>query len=149
MGLVACAVAQGPVSHSFVFDMPAGSRDAEVLDYAYGDSKLTGTRPEEWELKQGKIPQRTNVTGYMPRGDFLYVKWRVMSTGEIYERRVDLRNRLPSDMSFHRIYFVMKASQLYVYLISPEPVPYGNTPGPIPRYSDLKTTLIFPDSSGK
>jgi hypothetical protein len=53
-------------------------------------------------------------------GDDLYVKWRIKSTGEIYEDTVDLRNRLPEDMHRQRIRFVVWGPQLYVYLISPK-----------------------------
>lgn len=80
----------------------------------------------------------------MLRGDFLYVKWRNERTGQVYEDTVDLRQRLPADIAKHRIHFIIKGPQLYVYLISPEPRP-PNMPVNGPRmYRNLKSTLIYP-----
>lgn len=53
-------------------------------------------------------------------GDTLYVKWRIKATDKVYEDTVDLKSRLPKDVTDHRIYFVIKDTQLWVYLISPE-----------------------------
>lgn len=61
----------------------------------------------------------------MPRGDTLYVKWRIKASGAVHEDTVDLRKRMPSDITDHRIHFVVKGPQLYVYLISPQPNPKG------------------------
>jgi len=56
----------------------------------------------------------------MPVGDFLFVKWRIKSTGEVVEDRVDLRQRLPKDMTDHGLTFVIEGNQLYVYVITPK-----------------------------
>jgi hypothetical protein len=61
------------------------------------------------------------------------------------EETVDLRYRLPRDITDHRVYFIVRGPQLYVYLISPERRP-PDMPGNGPRvYSHLKTTTIYPD----
>jgi len=83
----------------------------------------------------------------MLRGDFLYVKWRIKSTGQVYEDTVDLRRRLPADITDHRIHFIVKGPQLYVYLITPERRPPDMPPnGPRP-YQYLKTITIYPDQA--
>ena len=57
----------------------------------------------------------------MPVGEFLYVKWRLKSTGDVVDQRVDLRPLLPRDMKDHGLTFVIDGRQLYVYLITPQP----------------------------
>lgn len=99
----------------------------------------------------------------MLRGDFLYVKWRLKQTGEVYEDTVDLKSRLPADITDHRIHFVIRGPQLYVYLISPErlnpnPCPsqealrkLAKTEAPGDRifrmYCNLKITTLYPDQT--
>lgn len=130
-------------NHSFEFDAGWESPDIEVLDYQYGNSKLQGVRPPSWVLKD--TPQGgTGVTGPMLRGEFLYVKWRIKSTGEILEDKVDLKERLPRDIEHHRIHFVVKGRQLFVYLISPKPNPNPWVQPPLSMYSNLKVDEIYP-----
>ncbi len=124
----ACATSPRLVYHSFSFDARWDSPDAEILNYRYGDSKHPGARPRAYSLEKNNIPQQAGITGKMLRGDRLFVKWRIKSTGEIYEDTVDLRSRLPADISRHRITFIVNSSQLYVYLISPK----KKVPNPCP-----------------
>lgn len=81
----------------------------------------------------------------MLRGDSLYVKWRVKSSGRVYEDTVDLRNRLPRDIKDHRIYFVIKGEQLYVYLISPQRRPSDVPPNGPGMYRHRIVKTIYPD----
>jgi hypothetical protein len=84
----------------------------------------------------------------MRQGDSLYVKWRLRATGEIHEETVDLRHRLPRDITEHRIYFMIKGPQLYVYLVPPDSkkLPKG-APSNGPRiYRGLDVKTIYPDS---
>jgi hypothetical protein len=136
--------AQTLIDHAFSFDARRESRDVEVLDYRYGNSGVHGTRADEESLKQGRIAQVANTFGPMPRADMLYVKWRMKKTGEIVEDTVDLRSRLPADMYEHRVHFVIRGRQLYVFLISPEKRTETEPPGPLPMYSDLKVVAIYP-----
>lgn len=131
--LAACAAGPRVVDHAFRFDARWDSPDAEVLDFRYGDSKLPGVRPPEWALKEGSIGQATGVNGPMLIGDSLYVKWRIKSTGEVYQDTVNLRSRLPADIKDHTIYFIIKGAQLYVYLISPDKL----NPNPCPPHDVL------------
>ncbi len=144
--LVACATNQNVVDHSFGFDMRKDAQDATVLDYQYGDSKLP-VRAPEWAVKEGKTFTFENIHGPMTKGSFLYVKWRSTATGHIYDSRVDLRDRLPADITGHTIYFMIQGTQLYVYLISPENV--KRTPDMLPNgpraYLNRKIVTIYPD----
>ena len=83
----------------------------------------------------------------MLRGDFLYVKWRIKSTGMVYEDTVDLRNRLPADIKDHRVTFIIRGPHLYVYLIPPEgrKRAKGKPPNGPRMYEDLDTVTIYPD----
>jgi hypothetical protein len=86
-----------------------------------------------------------SVSGAMLRGDFLYVKWRNVDTYQVYEDTVDLRSRLPRDIEGQRVYFMIRGSQLYVYLISRESKP-PDMPAIGPRmYRDRKVIQVYPD----
>jgi hypothetical protein len=142
--LLACASASKNVDHAFGFDAISDSPDVYVIDYRYGDSKQPMARNPEYLLKEGRSLQGASINGEMRRGDSLYVKWRIKSTGQVYEDTVDLRRRLPADITAHRIYFIIKGSQLYVYLITPERRSPGTPPnGPRP-YQYLETITVYP-----
>ncbi len=134
------------VYHSFEFDLRHESPGIDVLDYQYGDGKQIGTRMYISPKDPPAVERQSGTTGNIPRGEFLYVKWRINATGEIYEDRVDLRNRLPTDITDYTITFFMKGPQLYVYLISPESDrrPKSWQKGPIRLYSYLKQYQIYP-----
>lgn len=114
-----CSTGPRLVWHSFEFDARWESPGIEILDYRYGTSKQPGARPSEYERKQNKVAQQVGINGAMLRGDELYVKWKVKSTGKVYEDTVNLKNRLPDNITFDNIHFIIHGSKLYVYLISP------------------------------
>lgn len=143
--LAGCAIPPQRAHHSFSFDARLDSPDVEVLDYRYGDPDQHGERAPKWQLQEGDIRQSTGVYGLIEVGRSLYVKWRIKETGEIFEDNVDLRKRLPPDMEGFRVYFVIKKTQLYVYLISPEPRPLGFPRGPLKEFTHLKVFTIYPD----
>lgn len=132
-----------------------------MLDYQYGTSKLPTASNPEYLRTEGRSLQGTNIHGPMLRGDFLYVRWRIRSTGQIYQDRVDLRRRLPMDLTGYQIHFVINGPQLFVYLISPEkttghcPVNEDDAQSAYKRvnphdrvllmYCYLKVTQIYPD----
>jgi len=118
-------------------DRAVNNDRTEILEAQYGDS---------WH---------TNGTVNMPPADFLYVKWRDKTTGQVYEDRVDLTKRLPSFEEMHgqTVYFLVEDNQLYVYLIPRTEWgtklnhrPRGQRPnGPFhKRYLDVKT--LYPDN---
>lgn len=161
LALVGCAFNPSVIDHSFGFDARWDSPDVDVLNYRYGNSNIPATRTQDFELREGRISNSASVTGDMLRGEFLYVKWRIKSTGEVFEDNVDLRKRLPYDIKKHRIYFVIKGAQLYVFLISPDrleqnPCPsrdelrrLGKSDSPFDKvfsmYCYRKITTLYPD----
>lgn len=144
--LAACAASSPKMSdHAFGFDAGRDSPDALILDYGYGLVK-----PQPYEYREGLgVRQNLNINGVISRGDALYVKWQIKSTGEVFEDTVDLRHRLPADITRHRIHFVIKGPQLYVYLISPERRSVDQPPIGPRRYDFLKVDTIYPDQSEK
>ncbi len=151
--LLACATAPREVWQKFAF---SGHSDGwhetiDLLAYEYGNGyrmvRDSVGKPDGYVYKDGKsIPPQTNINGPMPVGEFLFVRWRVKATGQVYEERVDLRNRLPADMKDHGLTFVIDGTQLYVYVITPRPKPYYGAP-PITRTWHSKhdyTYEIFP-----
>lgn len=89
-------------SHYFEFDARWDSPREEVLDFRYGDSKIGGTYFSGSLKNMGLFVSWTRVYGTIQKPDFLYVKWRIKSTGEVYEDTVDLRSRLPFNMAEQR-----------------------------------------------
>ena len=145
VAIVGCASNTRVIEHAFSFDMRGDGQDAEVLDYRYGESSVPIVSNSDSLRAQGISPQSANVMGPIQRGDFLYVKWREKSTGSIYEDTVDLRQRLPADIKDHRIHFMIRGPQLYVFLISPQRRPTGTKPTGPEVYSRYSTVLIYPD----
>lgn len=114
------------VPHAFSFDglNDKWANSVDLLAYAYGDQyhkvREDLAKPSS-SLYAGKpgLPPTTGVNGPMPVGEFLFVKWRLKSTGEIFEERVDLRDRLPKDMADHELTFVIDSRQLHVFVVTP------------------------------
>ncbi len=140
-GLAGCATGSKLVDHDFNFngwyDTPRWVDQVDLLAYSYGD-QYHMVRDDIEKTKRlfpgsTSVPAGTSVGGPMPVGEFLNVKWRIKATGEVVEDKVDLRGRLAKDMTRHGLTFVIDGKQLYVYLITPEPLPKGS---PV-----LKTTL--------
>lgn len=123
--LVACAATGVSTFHTFTFDAFRDSRDVEVVQYRYGNDGGFNTRTTQADLGAGTTRQAANTTGEMIVGKDLYVKWRIKSTGQVLENTVDLQSRLPFTIKNHDLRFIIEGTQLYVYLISYEPVrPY-------------------------
>ena len=133
-------------SHSFSFDLRKISPDVEVLDFQYGNSNQTATCAYKPGVARGEYYLQHGISGFMPRGEFIYLKWRSKSTGQVYEDKVDLKDRLPADMTNYTVTFFMKGSQLYVYLISPveDRRPASWPKGPIRMYDHLKEYQLYP-----
>jgi hypothetical protein len=119
--LVACATVPTMYFHSFSFDTLTdgptyGQSDVEVLDYSYGSSGQFATRPSKEEREMANTFRGTNIGGMMPRGEYMYAKWRVKATCEIFEEKIDLTHRLPADLTNYGLHFAIFGPQLYVYL---------------------------------
>ncbi len=126
--LTACAASSQLVNHTFEFDARWDSPDVMVLNYRYGDSKQPGVRSDDNSLGNGKTRQYAGISGDMLRGEYLYVKWLIKSTGKAYEDTVDLSSRLPKNINNHTIRFIIEGAQLYVYLISPRKLESNSCP---------------------
>lgn len=132
--LSACASAPTLVTHQFTFSGHADkwAQQVDLLEYSYGDQyhmvRDSVDKPQ-YPLKPGQtLPKGTGVNGPMPVGEFLFVKWRLNSSGEVLQERVDLRPLLPRDMSGHTLTFVIDGRQLYVYLVTPKAKKTGSPP---------------------
>lgn len=138
---VLSAWASGLVNHAFSFDVRE-SPGVQILDYRYGDSRQSSARATENDLAQGTVSQIVGIHGDMLRGDTLYVKWRIKSSGKVYEDTVDLKSLLPRDISKHRIHFIVKGDQLFVYLITPERRPPDLPPNGPREYQYLNVITL-------
>jgi hypothetical protein len=145
-----CVTGPRMADHGFSFD---GWSDegrwvdkVDLLEYDYGGQY----RMVQDKVKPPKesLPASTGVTGSMPIGDYLYVKWRIKSTNEIYDNRVNLKPLLPIDMNDYRLTFVIDGQQLYVYLVTPEKRHGSNTPPLKTTWSrDFITYEIYPNNT--
>ncbi|RYF30649.1 MAG: hypothetical protein EOO23_04690 [Comamonadaceae bacterium] len=118
--LTACATGPKLVVHTFSFSgwFDKWAEQVDLLEYSYGDQYHMVRRkakPDEQTLGYS-----AGVSGAMPVGDFLHVKWRIKDTGEVFEDKVDLRKSLPANMFEHEVTFVIDGKQLYVYLVTPK-----------------------------
>ena len=103
------------VTHAFEFNAHTDSPDVEILNYEYSTRKPD--RDQLLGVGGNRVPQGSHISGGLPRGDFIYMKWRVRSTGEVFEDRVDLRSRIPGSIKDKKIYCVIDGGQLYILLI--------------------------------
>jgi len=150
--LTACASAP---YYGIGFSASQDSPDIEVLNYQYGTLDKVFFAPEHERLRLGQTFRGGNLNGFLPRGEFLYVKWRIKATGEVLEDRVDLRNRLPENLEDLKIHFVCHGRQLYVFVRWPwdgqprtrEPSrdEFQPIPGGVKRYEGHKIQQIYPD----
>ena len=131
LGVTGCASQPKVADHSFGFDgwYDGWAEKVDLLAYNYGGKmrQLSDqVRPD-----QTGVGYQTGTHGVIPVGDFLYVKWRLRSTGEVFENTVDLKGKLPEDMTDHEITFVIDGGDLYVYLITPTLQPVTVTKPPL------------------
>jgi hypothetical protein len=153
--LVACGEERRFAFHGFHYDQGIDMPQVDILDCIYGEGLGAHTQ-QEVDAGKARRGECGNMSGDLPIGDFLYVKWRDKSTQKIYEDRVDLRSRLPSpkEMTKKTIAFLIDENQLYVYLVPdsdwdtkrnhlPEGKP-ANGPD-IFRHLDVKT--LYPDNA--
>lgn len=154
--LTACATGGNKVAYySIEFAAKQNSPDIEVLDYKYGQIEKVFFSPPRESVRLADTFKSGHMAGFLPRGEFLYVKWRVKATGEVLEDRVDLRNLLPENLEGLKVHFVCHGRQLYVFVRWPwdgqprtrEPSrdEFQPIPGGVKRYEGHKIQQIYPD----
>ena len=131
--LLACASGPKQVFHSFECngksDVNKWADTVDLLEYSYGDqfralrNSMDDPYTKALYRQSGRVGLNScgSVTGFIPVGEFLYVKWRIKETGEVLEDRVDLRERLPKNMAHHTLTFSIDERQLHVFVVTPLP----------------------------
>lgn len=116
--MAGCASGTKQVVQGFSCDMRKDGWGTKVilLEYSYGNNTSSIHKQSQGETGLGCIGL---VWSPMPTADFLYVKWRIRTTNEIIEKRVNLHELLPSNMQDQEVTFVIDERQLYVYLVTP------------------------------
>ena len=145
------ATANCPVTNrvfqSFSFDV-FENQEIEILDYFYGTPNCPSLYSTDDDRRRGKDRKLIgmSMSGVLYVAQKLYVKWRVNSTGQVLEDTVDLRQRLPKDMTKQRLHFIVRDTGLFVFVVKPEFREKGTPPddGPI-YYKDFKILTIYPD----
>ena len=103
--------------YSIDFDTRSGEQHARVLDYKYMRDSEVLMAPFPEELNSGKGAILSLRSQWMPLGTSLYVKWFDEDASMSHEDTVDLRGKLPSDMSKKALHFTVKGSQLSIYVV--------------------------------
>lgn len=135
------ACASSIVSHSFEFRV-LDSPGIRILDYRYGDSLQPSARAPAADVAADKVRQAVGISGKMLRGEALYVKWRVASSGVAYEKTIDLKSRLPTDLEGKTITFQIQERRLQVFLATWERRPPEIPPIGPKRFLPYKVFLI-------
>lgn len=154
--LLACASGPRQVFHSFQFDgkydgspnqegkYEGWGKEIDLLEYNYGGQsrmlrdKLNNPDFPGLHKNMTALPsQLSGVSGFMPIGEFLYVKWRIKATDEVLEDRVDLRERLPRNMTNHTLTFVPDGQQLHVFVVTPFPRNPKDEKYIVPKYPHI------------
>lgn len=143
----ACSGGADYVDHGFEFDAQTDTPGIQILEYKYGDGAFVGTQNPPYLLKEGRSLQRTNVWGHMRRPDTLYVKWRIADEDRTLEDTVDLRKRLPRNLTGSKVYFMVQGTQLEVYLISMGPRKSDSQGVGPKKFRHLEVTKIYPDQN--
>lgn len=145
ISLTSCAnMGKNVQRHGFEFNLKDTScNNVEVLQFRYGNPAPQSVAAQKI-ASPGHPVMGTHIFGNITVGDTLYVKWRYLPTGEIFEELVDLKSRLPKDITDHSIYFSIRGKQLVVFLVSPD-IPRGNFPLNGPQlYAYNKVVTIYP-----
>jgi hypothetical protein len=136
------------VSQSFSFDV-FDNPEIEILDYFYGTPNCPSLYSNDDQRRgEGHKLVSINLSGPLFLAQKLYVKWRINSTGQVLEDTVDLRQRLPKDMSRQRLHFIVRNTQLYVFVVTPEfrAKDDPQDDGPL-LYKSHKILTVYPDQS--
>ena len=146
--LYSCATGEKAYLHAFGFDALSDSPEIDILDYRYGDCTRFGTCATRYRVEKGDVFRQWGTFGPYPRGKSLYVKWRIKETGKICEDTVDLDKRMPEDITMHRIRFVIRNDQLFVFFVPPPGDwhgPYLRDPVTERQSEWLRKHIIYPD----
>lgn len=132
--------------HAFGFDAYADSPDTEILAFKYGPGGIPQLQSPFWK-DATDARQAVGIHATMSIEGGLYVKWRLRSTGQIFEDTVDLRAVLQRDLTNQRVYFVAQGNKLFVYLsdLSKQKPQYEPIVGPF-RIQLYPTQLIYSTS---
>jgi hypothetical protein len=145
--LAACATYQKTATHGFQFDAKTDSPGYEILEYRYGISTGSHLSSGNAIRQFGRSNQSTSIYGDMPVGDSLYVRWKNIKTGTIFEKKVILSGVLPKDMEKTKLYFVVGEKDVYIYLLDEKNISNANKNPEGPsffKYSTGTAVRIYP-----
>jgi hypothetical protein len=143
-----CAVGPKKALHSFSFDAVFHMNDIEVVDFRYGSGPAfpIRTRCMPDTMRGGKCLQGTTASLLTEVADTLWVKWKIISTGEIVEDTIVLAKWLPVKMDGATIFFIIRGRQLTLYVDTEEPRPKGFPVYEGVRNQYTKVYKIYPES---
>jgi hypothetical protein len=125
IGMQGCAVTTVPEWHSFEFDAVFEMNDIEIIDFRYGNGPAfpARTRCRPVSERDNKCLQGTSANLLTEIGETLWVKWKVKSSGLVYEDTIEIKKLLPKSIKGMTIFFVIRDKQLSLYLNTMQPRP--------------------------
>lgn len=132
------------VFHTFESSDPSESPNVEILDYRYGFVKPDASEYESpGILKVNRRGGVINITGALQRGEYFYMKWKNSISGETFERKVELKSKLPIDIFDHTISYRIRNDRLTIYLVTLKDKP-ANVMQNVPNRYANKVVIILP-----
>jgi hypothetical protein len=124
-GIQACAVTTVPEWHSFEFDAVFEMNDIEIVDFRYGNGPAfpIRTRCMPVSEREDKCLQGTSANLLTEIGETLWVKWKIKSSGLVFEDTIEIKKLLPKSINGMTIFFIIRDKQLSLYLNTFQPRP--------------------------
>lgn len=131
------------ILHTFESSDRSESPNIEVLDYQYGNSRPAASEYESvGVLQKDRRNGVGNRTGVIKRGEFFYIKWKNIISNVVFERRIDLKEKLPIDIYDHTISYSIRDDKLTIYLVTLKDKP-ANVMQNVPNRYANKVVLIL------
>ena len=133
-------------SCGFYFNMGYDDQHAAILDYRLDGWNGQIYAPSRKSVESGEKFYVDGLGVQYERPTSLYVKWQDELTGAIYQDTVNLRWILPYELADTDIYFLVKGSQLSVYLVYIYEEDSNNKIG-ADMYRGFKNIQLYPSTN--
>ncbi len=117
-GFLGCAITPTYELHSFSFWTTVEGQNAFVLDYRYGKRGSSRADSSALPVRPGQPLSQHGQSGPMLRGEELFVKWQDRKSGKVFEKLVDLRGKLPPDLTGCEVTFQLFGDEIFVYVVT-------------------------------
>jgi hypothetical protein len=144
-----CAVGPKKALHGFSYDAVFEMENVEIVDLRYGSGPSFPPRTRCVPVREdgAKCIQRMAATLLPEVAETLWVKWKLKSSGEVFEDTISLTKWHPYISDGMNIFFVIREKQLSLYLDTRQPRPAGWPRYPNVRQDYFKVYQLYPTSN--